>query len=243
MVKVTTSWDDGDVLDLRLGELLFTYGMTGTFYVTKNYRPSRLSDSDIRHLGSLHEIGAHTLTHPDLRTLQEIEKRNEIRGSKEWLEDILGSEVSLFCYPKGFYDESTVSVVKEAGFKGARTTRLGVITKPHDPFRIDTTLQVYPFPFRKQNASSYYIGKLFEPYKQRASGLYALGVSPLSMYSWLSTAKATFDHTQAHNGTFHLWGHSWEIEKYGMWEDLEKLCAYIKSKRHGEHVTNNGLLL
>lgn len=242
MVNVTTSWDDGDILDLQLSDLLSKYELTGTFYITKNYRPSRLSEADIREISTHHEIGAHTLTHPDLRLISDDEKRNEIRGSKEWLEEVTGKEIPLFCYPKGFYDEATMEIVKGAGFRGARTTRLGVIAKPSDPFLIDTTLQVYPFPFRKKNAQEYYWRKLHEPYTQRAPGLRVLGVSPFTMYSWLSTAQATFDQACTQNGTFHLWGHSWEIEKYGMWEDLEKLCAYIKNSNEAISIPNRALL-
>jgi len=32
-INVTTSWDDGSVIDLRLGALLTKYGMEGTFYI------------------------------------------------------------------------------------------------------------------------------------------------------------------------------------------------------------------
>ena len=87
MLKVTTSWDDGDILDRRLALLLSRYNVKGTFYVSKSYRPKRLSDQDIEIIAKTHEIGAHTLTHPDLRTLSSAEQKNEISGSKKWLEE------------------------------------------------------------------------------------------------------------------------------------------------------------
>src|SRR3989344_6003683 len=102
MLYVTTSWDDGDILDTKLAELLSRYGMKGTFYITKQYREKRLSEDEILAISKNHEIGAHTLTHPDLRKLSKEEKMREIKGSKEWLEDMLGKEVVSFCYPSGF---------------------------------------------------------------------------------------------------------------------------------------------
>ena len=242
MLNITTSWDDGDIFDVRLSEMLSRHGIKGTFYITKHYRPERVSDTDIRTIAKHHEIGAHTLTHPDLRERSLTEKKDEIQGSKQWLEEILGSRVKMFCYPKGLYDDETVSAVKDAGFLGSRTTRLGLIDSPSDPFRLDTTIQVYPFPFRKLNARNYYVGKLLQPYVQRTSALRALGVSTLSMRSWLAMAKSTFDIAKQHGDVFHLWGHSWEIEKYNMWDDLENLLTYMNACKECRFVTNSELL-
>ena len=33
---VTTSWDDGSIQDLKLGELLMKYGIKGTFYIPRS---------------------------------------------------------------------------------------------------------------------------------------------------------------------------------------------------------------
>lgn len=242
MLKVTTSWDDGDILDKRLSDLLTRYGIKGTFYITKDYRPDRLKDEDIYDIAQVHEIGAHTLTHPDLRTLSAKKKKEEIEGSKKWLEEILDSGVKMFCYPSGHYKAEVASAVKEAGFLGARTAYLGSLASPTDPFRLDTTIQVYPFPFRKLNEKRYYLGKLLEPYRQRATALKALGVSTFSMYSWQVMARATFNIALASGDIFHLWGHSWEIEKYDMWSELEKFLQYIGNNKHCVYLTNSELL-
>lgn len=242
MTKITTSWDDGDILDKRLADLLSKYGVTGTFYVTKQYRAERVSESDIAHIAEKHEIGAHTITHPDLRSLSPEKIKEELSQSKQWLEEIIHSAVTMFCYPKGLWNDTVARITKEAGFAGARTTELGSIAMPTDPYQMGTTLQVYPFPFRKIDATKYFFGKILEPYVQRAPGLYKLGVSKFHMFSWLSAAKATFDVTKKNNGVFHLWGHSWEIEKYGMWKDLEALLQYITKQTDNEYVTNGELV-
>ena len=242
MLKVTTSWDDGDILDKRLFDLLERYDIKGTFYISKNYRKERLSEEDIQSIAKVHEIGAHTTTHPDLRKLTQKEQEKEIKESKIWLEEVLDTKVKMFCYPAGFYDLTAIEAVKKTGFLGARTTNLGSITSQSDPYLMSTTIQVYPFPFRKLDDKKYYWGKLFEPYIQRASGLKALGVSNLSMYSWLSVAKATFDKALQNGEIFHLWGHSWEIEKYDMWGELERFIKYISNRRDCVYLTNSELL-
>lgn len=242
MLKITTSWDDGDILDMRVSKLLSRYGLTGTFYVTKQYRPERLSEKDIRALHVAHEVGAHTFTHPDLCTLSQEVKRDEIAGSKKWLETIIGAEVNMFCYPKGLYDDATKATVREAGFHGARTTVLGSVANLTNPFEMHTTLQVYPFPFRKSNTNEYYAKKFLQPFMQRSPALWQLGVPLLSMRSWLTMAKAAFDIALEQDGVFHLWGHSWEIEKYGMWKELEQFFAHIARRNDCVYLTNGDLV-
>ena len=249
MLKVTTSWDDGDILDKRLADLLQHYGIKGTFYITKDYRPERLSDEDIREIAEFHEIGGHSLTHPDLRTVSPEKRREEVEGSKKWLEEILDHEVKMFCYPSGYFSRQVAQAAQSAGFRGARTTELGALALPDNPFNLKTTIQVYPFPFRKLNKKQLYFGRLIEPYQQRAAGLLKLGISRFSMHSWLSVAKAAFSaalQTTAKAGqeskVFHLWGHSWEIEKYGMWKDLEKFLKYISNHEKCIYLTNCELL-
>lgn len=242
MLKVTTSWDDGDILDKRLSDLLSRYGIKGTFYISKNCREERLSEKDIQQMSRMHEVGAHTITHPDLHKLTKPKQIEEIKESKQWLEEVLKTEVKMFCCPTGFYNSTAVEATKEAGFLGARTTKLGEITLPSDPYMIGTTIQVYPFPFRKLDNKKYYWGKLLQPYTQRAPNLRALGVSTILMYSWLSVAKATFNIALKNGEVFHLWGHSWEIEKYNMWDELEKFLQYIENKKDCVYLTNSELL-
>ena len=242
MIYVTTSWDDGDVLDLKVAEILSRYNAKGTFYITQTYREHRLSESQIKNLSHTHEIGAHTLTHPNLPLLSTKDALKEIKGSKDWLEEVVDKEVPFFCYPFGYYNESVAGVVQDAGFKGARTTVAGKTDMPNAAFEIPTTLHVYPFPFRKTLTGGYYWRYLLEPLKQRYALLRSLGVRRLAMTSWQRAARAAFDHSYKHGKVFHLWGHSWELESYDMWKDFEDFMRYIASHKDVEFVTNSELL-
>jgi peptidoglycan/xylan/chitin deacetylase (PgdA/CDA1 family) len=58
----------------------------------------------------LFEIGAHTITHPQLTRLPFDIQKNEISGGKEYLENLLGHPVESFSYPYGEkrdYDRTT----------------------------------------------------------------------------------------------------------------------------------------
>ncbi|MEP2706530.1 MAG: polysaccharide deacetylase family protein [Roseibium sp.] len=65
------------------------------------------------------EIGAHSLTHPELDLLEKHECENEIRGSRLMLEQILGADVRTFAYPHGYATAATRRIVQEAGFQSA----------------------------------------------------------------------------------------------------------------------------
>lgn len=68
------------------------------------------------------EIGAHTMTHPLLTSLAEIEQKNEIESSKFSIESVIAAPVRLFSYPYGSesdFNEDTVRLVKLAGYSAA----------------------------------------------------------------------------------------------------------------------------
>ena len=163
-------------------------------------------------------------------------------GSKKWLEEVIGSEVSMFCYPFGKFNTVSKQVVREAGFIGARTTKLGSIRFPADLFEMPTTVHVYPFPFRKKNAQRLYWRYLLQPWQERAGELRRLGVPLLAMRSWSAAAQAAFDIALRDGEVFHLWGHSWEIEKYGMWDELERVLTHIGNRKDCQYVINGELL-
>jgi peptidoglycan/xylan/chitin deacetylase (PgdA/CDA1 family) len=86
------------------------------------------------------EIGAHTVTHPILTSLDCNSARAEIVGSKEYLEALLGKPVPMFAYPNGKvgvdYDASHISILRENGFSAAFTTAIGAITRTQDRFQL-----------------------------------------------------------------------------------------------------------
>jgi len=59
---------------------------------------------------------AHTVSHPNLLTLDDESAREEIAGSKRALEARLGRSVEAFCYPGGLFAERERRLVDEAGF-------------------------------------------------------------------------------------------------------------------------------
>jgi peptidoglycan/xylan/chitin deacetylase (PgdA/CDA1 family) len=76
------------------------------------------------------EVGAHTVNHPVLSALPVEMQRDEIKKSKEQLEEILNRRVDTFAYPFGGridYTSDSVEIVKEVGFESACSNFFGVI--------------------------------------------------------------------------------------------------------------------
>jgi len=69
------------------------------------------------------EIGAHTRSHPDLRSLSSDDAAAEIRAAKEDIARELGLEVESFAYPFGFVDTKSLHVVRSE-YRSACTTVL-----------------------------------------------------------------------------------------------------------------------
>lgn len=84
------------------------------------------------------DIGAHTISHPILTSLDDDSARAEIVGGKRELETILGKPVRLFAYPNGKsgkdFDARHVAMVREAGFDAAFTTEIGAIGRNSDRY-------------------------------------------------------------------------------------------------------------
>jgi peptidoglycan/xylan/chitin deacetylase (PgdA/CDA1 family) len=82
------------------------------------------------------EIASHTITHPDLTTLDPASLEHELVGSKKQLEKDLGIKVVNFCYPAGQYDDEVVKAVEAAGYRGATTVNPGLAEKSM-PFELN----------------------------------------------------------------------------------------------------------
>jgi peptidoglycan/xylan/chitin deacetylase (PgdA/CDA1 family) len=120
-------------------EPIVSHRLPATLYVPSHLlsTPGYMSPSQVREMAAAGvSIGAHTRTHPDLRRCDPAELEEEVRGSKEDLEDLLGHPVSAFAYPTGLYDARTVRAVESAGFTSAVTTHRGFWTRSSPVFEI-----------------------------------------------------------------------------------------------------------
>jgi peptidoglycan/xylan/chitin deacetylase (PgdA/CDA1 family) len=118
--------------------ILGEFGIPATIYVTVDFlgrnHPwigpggggAMLSEAELRDLVQAGwQIGAHTMGHPDLSTLDYRSCRDEIEESRDALERIADVRVDTFAYPFGRYGASAVAAVRDAGMRSALTIASG----------------------------------------------------------------------------------------------------------------------
>lgn len=130
---VALTFDDGMENNLSvLAPILREYGLPATVYVVAGLlgRPNpwmdaragarMLTEDELSELAAAGiEIGAHTLTHPDLAALGESDCRREIQGSRDTLRELTGRPIASFAYPFFGHSSTAQRAVAAAGFQTA----------------------------------------------------------------------------------------------------------------------------
>jgi peptidoglycan/xylan/chitin deacetylase (PgdA/CDA1 family) len=233
---MTTSWDDGHRLDLRVAELLAKNGLTGTFYVPRSNQKPVMDRSQIRELSKSFEIGAHTLEHVMIDRLSDREAGIQLSGSREWVEELTGKRCPVFCFPGGRFRNRQLQLVRQAGYEAARTVELLSTASPRQIDGlcvIPTTIQVFPhgpYAYAKNALKRF-----------SAPAMHGLRRSLLS-HDWLTLAKELFLRIMVRGGVFHLWGHSWEIAEQRQWQALENFLAFAGAHLKAAPCLTNGEL-
>jgi hypothetical protein len=140
---------------------------------------------------------------------------------------VLGHEVTSFCYPRGEYLPQHVRMVADAGFRYARTVT------------VDYGLQAQPKALEAATTMNAY-----RHYSHAGKILRFAGFRPVraaTYLAWDELAIAAFDRMQREGGVYHLWGHSWEIDKFGQWSQLERVLQHIAGRSEVDYVTNGEL--
>lgn len=232
---ITTSWDDGDPLDLKLAELLRIYGLPATFYLPLTNRAAVLTPSQMRELSGAFEIGAHTLSHCDLLSVPREVARREIAGCKEALEQVTGRECAAFCFPFGHFRRHHLADVRSAGYRVARTVELMSLdgARWQDGLALmPTTLQAVPVglqSFARNSLKRLRPGNLFRYLRYGGS-------------DWVATVEALLDHLIESGGVLHLWGHSREIDQMGQWPNVKRVFALLVQYRERAIFVDNTTL-
>ena len=196
---VALTFDDGMAsLAAQAAPLLSAEGATATLFLTTgyvgrdNHWPSQPASAPrLPMLGwdeveSLHAAGwaieAHSLTHPDLRSLSDDELAEQLEAPQREIARRLGRSPRAFAYPYGLHDRRVVEAVAHY-YASAFTTRMAALPE----IGVDA--------LRMPRLDAYY---LRHPGLQRLAGaLGGFGGSPLA--GWI-TARAALRRWRAHPG-------------------------------------------
>jgi hypothetical protein len=103
-----------------------------------------------------------------------------------------------------------------------------------DPFEMPTSVQVFP------HGRSSYVRNTARSRKLEC--LQTLLVHSARLGNWLELGKKLFDSVLQKGGIWHLYGHSWELSKLGLWRELEELLDYVSGHQDVIYVPNCELL-
>ena len=183
---ITFSFDDGETQDIRLIEILNKYGLKATFNLNsqtlgkqetlnrngKVVSFNKVSAEEVQKIYAGHEVAVHTLTHPNLTGLEELEIIRQVEEDRKQLSKICGYEVVGMAYPCGGVnnDERVAKIIQEkTGVKYART-----ITST---YQFDKQSNLFRF-----NPSVYYIEKDLECVVDRFLAMQS--DTPQLLYIW-----------------------------------------------------------
>ncbi len=127
---ITFSFDDGVTQDIRCIEILNKYGLKGTFnlnsgyfglprtdYVVNNHTitHNKVRACDVKKIYEGHEVAVHTLTHPNLTTLEDTTVIRQVEEDRKALSELCGYPVIGMAYPCGGVnnDERVAKLIKE----------------------------------------------------------------------------------------------------------------------------------
>ncbi len=82
------------------------------------------------------DFGAHTRTHKKLVSIGREEARYEVERGKGDLEDLLQKPIHSFAYPYGDFNDQIIAIVKDSGFRTARTVHTGNTHRKKDLLRL-----------------------------------------------------------------------------------------------------------
>jgi len=201
-VTLTSSWDDGRILDIKVATILKKYSIPGTFYIILDYvgKEGYLTWDQIKFLDKQgFDIGSHSFSHNSLLNLHDEQLHLEVQNSKDMIETAIGHNISSFCYPNGSADERVRGAVANAGYANARGVGRTGMTKIEDAFYLPGTIRISNIP----------------EYDDRKV---------------LDIAKEIIDKVEKEGGYCHIWGESAEIKKEGLWGTLDEILKYASYK-------------
>ena len=99
------------------------YNVKATAYLVPNFLggSNYMTSQQVQEIvdSGLVEIGAHTLNHAYLTSINPAVADAEISESKKVLEKMFNTKVFSFSYPSGQYNDSVINMVKNAGYTSA----------------------------------------------------------------------------------------------------------------------------
>lgn len=197
---LTFSYDDGEIYDRRLAELLRSHGMKGTFHLNSGNLESgdrgsyHVSEGELKEVYQSHEIACHGVQHRNPTTITGQQMLLEIQEDRKKLEKLTGGLVQGMSYAFGNYSPDVIETAKNAGIKYSRT-----VNSTHGFFP--------PADFMQWHPTCHHNDRLLE-----------LGDSFLNAADFYELPL------------MYVWGHSFEFGRSGDWSVIEAFAEKMAGR-------------
>ena len=160
---ITFSYDDGVTQDIRLIELLNKYGLKCTFNlnsellgkkgmltrVGQRISHYKIHPQDVMGVYEGHEVAVHTLTHPNLTTLDEAEVIRQVEEDRKNPEALVGYDIVGMAYPCGGVnnDDRVAAIIRDhTKIRYARTLDcIDSVDVRENLYRFDSNARILQF--------------------------------------------------------------------------------------------------
>lgn len=217
---VTFSFDDGNIDDVRLVDILNKYNLKATFNLNSglladssvwNYEGIKcvhhINFSEYPNLYDNHEVASHTVRHSHLEQLSYQAKKNEIQLDRVYLKALYGYDICGMALPFGTYDSEVIEILKELNILYCRTVRSTNEFNPPDKLPlIDPTCH-----FRCNNLDE--------------------------------LTNRFLNKNETNDMLFYIWGHSYELVTQSDWEEFENFCKKISGHNDIYYCTNKEAIM
>jgi peptidoglycan/xylan/chitin deacetylase (PgdA/CDA1 family) len=135
---IIITFDDGYKNNfLEAYPILKSHNFKSVIFIVGNYinKPLYLNEDEIKSMSDIVQFGCHTVSHPNLTTLDEKAIEYEFSESNKIIEKISGQKPNVVAYPIGAYNQK-VTDISNKFFSFGVTTQSGLHKINSDPFKI-----------------------------------------------------------------------------------------------------------
>lgn len=216
---VTLSYDDGQLYDKQLINMLNTYGVKCTFHLNSARidTPGYVSTHDIRSIYTGHEIALHTHSHTFTANIPNENILYEVLENRKTLEKIIGQVVNGMSYPSNSYNDNVINKFRNCGVLYSRTTEsTGCFDLPENFMKWHPT-------FHHSRGTQKWTPSLTHSH----TALIEKTKEFIELPEWAKNLPL-----------FYIWGHSYEFEENSTWDVIETFCEYISKQNNIWFATN-----
>jgi len=211
--KIKLSFDDGKKEDLKLVRILADYDFEDvTFYIPALSPPREISERDIINISKRFKVGGHTMSHYWTVNDKTGEQTNRLTDIN----------------PEAARQEITECRKYLMNLIGHTVDSF---CYPRGAFNDDIKKMVAEAGFKDARTTRVLETEEWDDPYETPTTIHIYQRNEYNGVDWLKMAKVMFRDIKDSGGTYHLFGHSYELEKFSYWDKFIELLNYMDKNK------------